>query len=318
MLSKEGPPIVAKSYDWSHEDGIVHRNPKGLKKQGLLLSQTEKPLEWTSQHGSLTFNQYGREMPNGGMNDAGLVVEIMWLNTAEWPAPDARPALNELQWIQYQLDMHATTREAVAGAKRIRVAPIHGEVHYMVCDASSECASFEYLQGELVIHQGEFMPIPVLTNHTYEQSTDHMQSPAHASSCKGTGSLSRFHRAAETTERASSLAAAWEGLEAVQWQRTQWQIVYEPDRLMVHFKTRGNREIRSISLQSIPSSCETPVQVLSMQAPLSGDVASSFADFDPVANKSLVQTSVRRLDSGLPPSVVDSVADFSSYMRCAN
>ena len=137
MMSKDGPVIVAKSYDWEHDDGIVHRNPAGLQKRGLLLSPDDRPLEWVSRHASLTFNQYGREMPNGGMNDAGLVVEIMWLSGAGWPSPDARPALNELQWIQYQLDMYTSTAEVVAAADQIRVAPIHGEVHYMVCDATA-------------------------------------------------------------------------------------------------------------------------------------------------------------------------------------
>jgi penicillin V acylase-like amidase (Ntn superfamily) len=27
----------------------------------------------------VTFNQYGRNFPSGGMNEAGLVIELMWL-----------------------------------------------------------------------------------------------------------------------------------------------------------------------------------------------------------------------------------------------
>ena len=35
------------------------------------------PASWVSKYGSVTFNQYGRELPTGGMNEAGLVVETI-------------------------------------------------------------------------------------------------------------------------------------------------------------------------------------------------------------------------------------------------
>jgi choloylglycine hydrolase len=252
------------------------------------------------------------------MNDAGLVVEIMWLSGAGWPGRDDRPALNELQWIQYQLDMHATTHDVIAAADQIRVAPIHGEVHYMVCDASAECASFEYLEGDLVIHHGDQLEIPALTNHTYDQSLAYARAREGVPASKGSGSLNRFHRAAEATVGVSSLETAWEVLKAVQWDRTQWQIVYEPEALTVHFKTRGNRKIRSISLKSMPTSCGSPVPVLSMQASLSGHVESSFVEFDPVANEALVQISVGELDATLPQGVVQAVSEISAHLMCAN
>ena len=128
----------------------------------------------------------------------------------------------------------------------------------------------EYLDGKLVIHDGEDLEIPALTNSTYDRSIAHVRAREGDAVSTGTSSLSRFHRAAESTQRKSSVQAAWEGLEAVQWDRTQWQIVYEPETLVVHFRTRRNPDIRSIDLARVPSSCATPVPVLSMQAPGSG------------------------------------------------
>jgi choloylglycine hydrolase len=32
-----------------------------------------KTISWISKYGSITFNQYGREFPTGGMNEKGLV-----------------------------------------------------------------------------------------------------------------------------------------------------------------------------------------------------------------------------------------------------
>ena len=46
------------------------------------------------------------------MNERGLVVEIMWLNSARFGALAAtRPTLNELQLIQHLLDTAATVGE---------------------------------------------------------------------------------------------------------------------------------------------------------------------------------------------------------------
>jgi choloylglycine hydrolase len=54
------------------------------------------------------------------MNEAGLVVEIMWLKESEYPPPDEHPTVNELQWVQYQLDNFATVTEVAANAERLR------------------------------------------------------------------------------------------------------------------------------------------------------------------------------------------------------
>ena len=44
----------------------------------------EKPIEWISKYGSISFNQFGAEFPYGGINEEGLVVEIM-TSRAEYP-----------------------------------------------------------------------------------------------------------------------------------------------------------------------------------------------------------------------------------------
>src|SRR4051812_31849081 len=111
LLTTANGPLVGKCYDWHMGQGMVLVNKRGLAKRALPLAPGDRPAEWVSRHASVTFNQYGRELPNAGMNDAGLVVEILWLDSSAFPPPDARPTVNELQWIQYQLDNHATVAE---------------------------------------------------------------------------------------------------------------------------------------------------------------------------------------------------------------
>ena len=63
--------------------------------------------------------------PLGGMNEKGLVVEIMWLDSSEYPKPDGKPSVNELQWIQYQLDNFATVNDVLSAAAKIRVSKVY-------------------------------------------------------------------------------------------------------------------------------------------------------------------------------------------------
>ena len=101
FLNKNGQLIFGRNYDWVTETGMVNTNLRGVQKTSL---SKEKTIQWISKYGSITFNQYGKEFPTGGMNEKGLVVELMWLDESKFPSPDARLALNVLQWIQYDLD----------------------------------------------------------------------------------------------------------------------------------------------------------------------------------------------------------------------
>ena len=67
-------PVIVKSFDWDNRDGLVFLNPSGLAKVAI---GVKDPMGWKVKHANVTFNQWGINMPLGGMNDKGLVVEIM-------------------------------------------------------------------------------------------------------------------------------------------------------------------------------------------------------------------------------------------------
>ena len=102
-LHQNGQIVFGKNYDWHLGRGLVIVNKRGVSKTAMpgLQDDPGEYAKWTSKYGSLTFNQYGREMPMGGMNEAGLVVELMSLSETQYPQPDARHAIKDLQWIQY-------------------------------------------------------------------------------------------------------------------------------------------------------------------------------------------------------------------------
>ena len=154
-----------------------------------------KTISWVSKYGSITFNQYGKEFPTGGMNEKGLVVELMWLDETQYPAPDSRPAISVLQWIQYQLDNCATVEEILATDKILRIATVGTTpLHYLVTDKQGNAATIEFLNGRLIVHKGKDLSVPVLTNNTYQESVSHLRSVAPDKESHGS-SLGRFARA---------------------------------------------------------------------------------------------------------------------------
>ncbi|HVG42417.1 MAG TPA: linear amide C-N hydrolase, partial [Chitinophagaceae bacterium] len=120
FLQKQGQMVFGRNYDWVTATGLVNTNLRGLAKSSLPIGGGSI-LRWTSKYGSVTFNQYGKEFPNGGMNEQGLVVELMWLSDSRYPAADNRPALSVLQWIQYQLDNCESVEEVIVTDKNLRI-----------------------------------------------------------------------------------------------------------------------------------------------------------------------------------------------------
>ena len=146
--------FAGKNYDWHLDHGLLIVNKKGIAKRAILLDPTDKAAEWVSRYGSVTFNQYGREMPNGGINEVGLVVETLMLPGTQNPAADERPALTA--WVQYQLDNSRTVDDVVASDKAVRISyAMPMPLHFFVCDREGKAAVVEFLQGKLVCHTGD-------------------------------------------------------------------------------------------------------------------------------------------------------------------
>ena len=319
FLLGEGSALrVAKSYDWGMGRGLVLHNKAGMLKRSLALKPTDVAFEWTAKHASVTFNQYGRGMPNGGMNDAGLVIEIMWLKSAGYPAPDGRPSVNELQWIQHQLDTRSSVADLLEHADELRVSRVHGRVHYLACDASGACAALEYLEGVLHVTGGDELPVSVLTNDTYADSIRHQS--ANPQPSKGTGSLERFVNAADGVARRGGSAdptrTAFEVLESVrQGDYTKWQIVYEPTEQRVAFRTTENAATRTVDVGRLPGGCDSPVVFIDMDA-LAGDVTTRMRPWSAEVNEALLRETLAPLANVLPPGLSRVITAGALTERC--
>jgi len=90
--------------------GMVFINNSGTLKTGHTWAQLTSVdmnagsnISWVSKYGSVTFNAFGRELPDGGMNEKGLFIWEMTGGTT-FDEEANRPRLFMSQWMQYQLD----------------------------------------------------------------------------------------------------------------------------------------------------------------------------------------------------------------------
>jgi len=71
----------------------------------------------------VSFNTFGKDFPDGGMNETGIHVWKMGLSNSEviYPKNDQLPRLNQMHWMQYILDNAATLNEAIACAHQFEI-----------------------------------------------------------------------------------------------------------------------------------------------------------------------------------------------------
>jgi choloylglycine hydrolase len=300
---------------------MVIVNKRNVLKRALVDPQ---PAQWTSKYGSITFNQYGREFPTGGMNEKGLVVELMWLDQAQYPAGDGRGALPTLQWIQYQLDNSATVKDVLMTDRLVRIA-FNGsaKLHFLVADATGDVATIEFLVGQMVAHRGEHLPYPVLTNDTYDKSEEYAERVGKKTGTASPASLERFARAASYEKNAKTSDEAVQHAFAMlddvsQGDHTQWSIVYDLKALRAYFRTQSARDIRWIDMKGLTLECNTPVTTIDINAPLSGDVGKSLKPYTSAANMKLVRSSFSRTPflGDTPPDLRDELANYPDATTC--
>jgi len=302
--------VVAYNYDFHAPDGLVLVNKRGTRKVSSVRSQG---ASWTAAHGSVTFNQFGRDHPMTGLNEKGLMVSQMWLDETKYPAADGRPAVGILEWIQYNLDRHASVAEVVANAEAVRPMS-RVTIHYLVADASGDVATLEYLEGKLVIHRGVTLPVLALTNSTYADSVAAFERARRAGAVPSSvSSLDRFVRAATLagTGQGDPVARGFEVLASVaQPEFTRWSIVYDLGGGEVHFRTQGNQAIRRIALASLDFSCATPVRMLDVTAGSAGDVGAAFVDYSTSGMRAVMEATFSKTPflQSVPAAARDAAA----------
>ncbi|MBW2537089.1 MAG: hypothetical protein JRI55_36720 [Deltaproteobacteria bacterium] len=301
-VDHEGP-TMGKSYDWYTTPGAVYVNKRGWKRTSMSVNALgDVYSEWTSKYASITFNDYGYRLPDGGVNEAGLAVDIMLLNDTTYPAADGRPSYNEVEWVQYALDNFASVVELAAAADTYRISPLIAGFHYLACDTTGDCAAFEYLNGQLVITPAASMPVKTLTNDTYAASAAYLAQHEGFGGTDpiptGYGSLDRFVRASWLMTQPPALPVPDSTFAIVDdvasGYGSPWRIVYRLAEGRAYWRTYNSPTVKHVDLSSFDLNCYSGDVMLDVDDPGAGDVSASFVPFDAVLNE-------QRLDASVEP-----------------
>lgn len=304
--------LTARSMDWRDEiPADLWVFPRGMERHGNVGANS---LTWTSLYGSVAVSSFGIATTDG-MNERGLVGNMLWLVESTYPEFDgSRPGLSLAMWLQYALDRFATVEEAVAELSDepfvVVSANIPGtsrfaSVHLSLSDATGDSAIFEYLDGKLIIHHGP--EHQVLTN-----SPPYPQQLAIRDYWAGIGGMTQLpgtNRAADRFVRASfyvqaipqtddptvatasvfsvirntSVPFGISSEDEPNLSSTRWRVVADHKRLRYHFEDVLTPTVATVDLQRIDFGPKTPVRRLTVsdhQVP-SGDVTRAFRKAEP-------------------------------------
>ncbi len=259
IVLKQGNQLfLGKNFDWTYREGIVIKNLRGTSKTAYF-THTGEQAKWTSIHGSITFNQNGKEMPYGGMNEKGLVVEMLWLELTKYNINEEKKYVNELEWIQYQLDNFETVQQVLDHLTDLKIYPIKGKIHYILTDRTGLSVIVEYLNGKPIAYKKEANTCQAITNNTVFHSEPY-KTKIDGVRKNNTVAAFRYYQLEQEIlnipkEEILNEAYLFDILKKVTIPKgdfkTMWSIVYNINQKSISFFSDTHKEIKHIDLSAL-------------------------------------------------------------------
>ncbi|MCV0429376.1 MAG: linear amide C-N hydrolase [Roseibium sp.] len=273
-------PLLAYNFDFEATDaGFLLINPSGASKRSVM---DGNPASWSSRFGSVTVNQIGPGMPAAGMNSKGLVVSLMWNEEADYARHNSAPVLSELEFIQRLLDTSGSVTEALSWIDEVSIQGFV-PIHYFLFDASGDAAILTPGEAKLIVHRGEDLPVPVLTNTSYQKALEHLKKPSGSGVKSGDrGSLARFRIAATALQASVEVnsSQAFDVLEDLATSSTRWRIVFNPVDKQINLRIGSAAESLTLDLTATDFSCQRRPHGANLRTVSANLSASALAPID--------------------------------------
>ena len=327
-IDKGNELVVGRNYDWGFKEGLIILNKRNHQKTAFFYwgENSSNLATWTSRYGSITFNQYGRDIAFSGMNETGLVVSELWLNETRYPAEDSRASLSVDQYVQYILDNFSSVDQIIASDSLIRLRPTTNDftkIHFIAVDSSGKSAVIEFIHGKMVYHTGDDMPVKALTNNTYDASLAYLKS-GEIPSPGDNSSLSRFYRASTGAMHFNPgtsgpfIDYAFHILQRVaQGNRTKYSMVFDIKNRKVYFNTLANQNIQYFDFGRFDFSCNTISKVHNTNLDFTGDINDKFVDYTLSLNEELILKAWKDLGyTDVYPPALKIISAYPETFRC--
>lgn len=304
--------LTARSMDWKEDiKSNIWIFPRGMERDGAVGPNSVK---WKSKYGSVVTSAYDFSSTDG-MNEQGLVANLLWLAESEYPTLDGtKPGLSIAAWVQYVLDNFATVSEAVAYMESEPIAVISDQMpdgsrlaalHLSISDPTGDNAIFEYINGKQVIHHDA--SYQVMTNSPIFEKQ--LALNEYWKEIGGTVMLPGTNRAADRFVRASFYIEAIPKTGDLQLgaasvfsvirncsvplgistpgqpniSSTRWRTVSDQKNKIYYFETALTPNTFWVNFKNVDFSEGAPVKKLSVinHETYSGDASSKFVDTKP-------------------------------------
>ncbi len=311
-LGPDNMVVTGRTMDWKEDpQSNIYFFPRGIERRGGL---TDNSVKWTSAYGSVVTAGYDIGVCDG-MNEKGLVANLLFLTESGYKRPDdRRPVMGLSIWTQYVLDNFATVDEAVAELRKetFRIDDpdlpngAKSTLHLSISDAGGNSAIFEYLDGNLVIHQGR--DCQVMTNSpTYDKQqtlNDYWEQIGGLVMLPGTNRASdRFVRASfyinalpQTSDFRQAVAGVFSVMRNVSVPlgisipdqpniaSTRWRTVSDQKNMVYYFESTLSPDIFWVDFNNLDFSAGNGIKKLTLTdgAIYAGDTAKKFKDSKPL------------------------------------
>ncbi len=165
-------------------------------------------------------------LPFDGMNEKGLVVGMAAVPVEKMPYDSKNKTIDNLMVIREMLDHAGTVEEAIniLGSYNIDMGSV--PIHYLIASSSGDAALVEFYQGELVVFRNET---------TWQVATNFLVASTNGNTQGQCWRYDRISQRLKELDGRISSEAAFDLLEQVSQDITQWSIVYH--------MTSGNLDI---------------------------------------------------------------------------
>ncbi len=293
-----------------HIPGCIVINKRGVLKRGVSFEEirtgrrpANPQLVWRSKYGSVTYNGFARDFPDGGLNEAGLYVGEMTLERTRFPVDDRKPKLFMIAWMQYVLDTCSSVEQVVETMSRV-VLDGWG-YHFFVADRSGDAAVIEFIGGKTRIYRGDTLPVPVLCNSPYSRELKRLESFAgfgggrqlddHPERAPRFACAAGMLRQLPAGRQGDPVSYGFKVLAALDRGATRWSIVCDLRNMRMVLHTDQAKRNRYIDFRDVDFSPEAKVRMLDIDADLKGDVQKDFRDYTPELNRHFVDRAIRNL-----------------------
>ncbi len=311
-LGPDNMVVTGRTMDWKEDpQSNIYFFPRGIERRGGL---TDNSVKWTSAYGSVVTAGYDIGVCDG-MNEKGLVANLLFLTESDYKRPDdRRPVMGLSIWTQYVLDNFATVDEAVAELRKeaFRIDDpdlpngAKSTLHLSISDSGGNSAIFEYLDGNLVIHQGR--DCQIMTNSpTYDKQqtlNDYWKQIGGLVMLPGTNRASdRFVRASfyinalpQTSDFRQAVAGVFSVMRNVSVPlgisipdqpniaSTRWRTVSDQKNMVYYFESTLSPDIFWVDFNNLDFSAGNGIKKLTLTdgAIYAGDAAKKFRDSKPL------------------------------------